>query len=203
MTVVYNNDLPDGLDLEDSVALDSEMLGLNPFRDRLCLVQVADKKGNCYLVKFDGTDYSAPNLKALLENKNIQKILHFARADLAFYKHYIGANTKNVYCTKIASKLSRTYSSKHSLKDLVAEIIHIELPKENQCSDWSVEHLTDEQLKYAANDVLYLHKIRDELNEKIKLAGREKLLQKCFDFVENRVNLDLAGFEDLDIFAHH
>lgn len=203
MTVVYENDLPKGIDFGDSVAIDSEMMGLNVFRDRLCLVQLSDKDGNCYIVQFDGKDYSAPNLKALLKNKKVQKILHFARADMTWYKHYLGTETNNVFCTKVASKLSRTYTSKHSLKDLVEEIVGIKLNKENQCSDWSAEYISDEQLEYAANDVLFLHQIRDNLIEKIEKAGRTKLLQSCLDFLPTRVELDLSGFENENILNHH
>ena len=203
MTIVYENDLPDGVDFGDAVALDCEMMGLNPLRDRLCLAQLADKDGNCYIVKFDGEDYSAPNFKKLLKDKNVQKIGQYIRADMATIKQYIGVMPKNVYCTKIASKLSRTYTQGHGLKDLTAEIIGVELEKETTCSDWSEEHLTDKQLKYAANDVLFLHQIRDALNEKLEKVKRVKLAQSCFDFLPTRVELDLLGFEEDNIFNHH
>ncbi len=203
MTVLYENDLPEGVDFGNAVAVDCEMMGLNPLRDRLCLVQLADSKGNCYIVRFDGNDYSAPNLKKLLKDKSVQKIGQYIRADMASFKQYLEIMPKNIYCTKIASKLSRTYSPKHGLKDLVSEIIGVDLEKETTCSDWSADHLTDTQLKYAANDVLYLHKIRDTLNEKLEKVDRVKLAQSCFDFLSTRVELDLLGFEEDSIFNHH
>lgn len=203
MTTLYNGDLPKGIDFGDAVAVDCEMTGLNWNRDKLCLVQLADAKGNCHIVKFDGDDYNAPNLVSLLKSKDVQKIFHFARTDLCFLKQKLGVTVKNVYCTKIASKLCRTYTEKHSLKDLALEILGVELSKEERCSDWSAEHLTEEQLQYAANDVLYLHKIRDDLIEKLERCNRLKLSQACFDFLPSRVKLDLAGFEEVNIFNHH
>lgn len=203
MTIVYENDLPAGIDFGDSVAIDCEMMGLNVFRDRLCLMQLADKDGNCYIVKFDGNDYSAPNIKKMLEDEKIQKIGQFIRYDLTSIKHYIGVMPKNIYCTKIASRLCRTYTQKHGLKDLVLEVSGTELEKENQCSDWSSNNLTDDQLRYAANDVVYLHEIREHLNNKLTKVGREKIAQKCFDFLPIRVELDLMGFAEENIFNHH
>ncbi|MCT4575129.1 MAG: ribonuclease D [Alphaproteobacteria bacterium] len=203
MTVLYSNDLPDGVKFKDSVAIDTETLGLNIHRDRLCLVQLADKDGNCYMVQFDGNDYSAPNLKALLKDNSVQKIFHYGRFDVAVLKFNLGVMTKNLFCTKIASKLCRTYTDRHSLKVVVQELLNIELDKEKQSSDWSSEYLSEEQLKYAANDVLYLHKVRDKLVEKLERVNRLHFAEACFKFLPTQAELDLEGFEELNIFNHH
>lgn len=196
------NDLPADAHFPDGVAIDTETLGLNIHRDRLCLAQLSDGNGNIWLVKFDGTDYSAPNLKALLEDSNIPKLFHFARFDVAVFKHYLNADVTPVFCTKIASKLTRTYTEKHGLKNLVAEVLGVELDKEQQQSDWSAEVLTEQQKQYAANDVLYLHELRDKLSHKLAERGRTEMAQACFNFLPHRIALDLAGWDEQDIFSH-
>jgi ribonuclease D len=164
---------------------------------------MSDKYGNCHFVKFDGVNYNAPNLKKLMENENIQKIFHFARLDMAFLYKYVNAMPKNVFCTKIASKLCRTNTDLHSLKDITLEILHVELEKEQQCSDWSAAELSEEQLKYAANDVLYLHQLRDHFIKELEKVHRTELAYSCFEFLSTRVKLDLEGFEDVNILNHH
>lgn len=199
---LHRGDLPANLDLGGSVAIDTETLGLRPHRDRLCLVQLSAGDGRAHLVQFDGTDYSAPNLKALLEDPKVLKIFHFARFDVAVLAKYLGAKVAPIYCTKIASKLVRTYTDRHGLKDLTQELIGVELSKQQQSSDWAASELSDQQLAYAASDVLHLHALKARLDKMLDREGRTALAQAAFDFLPTRAALDLAGFEDMDIFSH-
>ena len=199
---LYEGDLPDGLDLGPVVAIDSETMGLNPHRDRLCVVQLSSGDGNAHLVRFRKGDYDAPNLKKLLADKNVLKLFHFARFDVAVMKKYLGVDTAPIYCTKIASKLVRTYTDRHGLKDLVRELAGVELDKQQQSSDWGADEITDAQKDYAASDVLYLHACREKLDMMLAREGRQALAQAAFDFLPVRAELDLKGFEPMDIFAH-
>jgi ribonuclease D len=199
---LHKGDLPAGLTFRNGVAIDTETMGLNPHRDRLCLVQLSSGDGTAHLVKFDGKSYEAPNLKALLADPKILKIFHFARFDVAVLEHYLGVTTSPIYCTKIASKLARTYTDRHGLKDLVGEILGIELSKQQQSSDWGAAELSDSQRSYAANDVLHLHAIKARLDEMLARVGRQDLAKTAFGFLPTRAKLDLLGFEDDDIFAH-
>ncbi|OSQ40436.1 ribonuclease D [Thalassospira mesophila] len=199
---LHHGDLPDGLDLGKIVAIDSETMGLNPHRDRLCVVQLSSGDGDAHLVKFDGADYSAPNLKKMLADPDVLKLFHFGRFDIAVMDAYLGVRCAPVYCTKIASKLIRTYTDRHGLKDLVRELVGIEISKQQQSSDWGAPELTDEQIAYAASDVLYLHKMKEELDRRLKREGRMEIAQSCFDFLPTRASLDLAGWAESDIFAH-
>lgn len=199
---LHRGDLPAGLDLGPSVAIDTETLGLKPHRDRLCVVQLSSGDGNAHLVQFDGSDYAAPNLKALLTNPDVLKIFHFARFDVAVLKHYLGVDTAPVYCTKIASKLVRTYTDRHGLKDLVGELTGIELSKQQQSSDWAAAELSDQQVAYAASDVLHLHAVKARLDAMLARQGRTALAEAAFRFLPVRADLDLAGFDDMDLFAH-
>lgn len=199
---LHKGDLPAGLTFRNGVAIDTETMGLNPHRDRLCLVQLSSGDGTAHLVKFDGKSYEAPNLKALLTDPKILKIFHFARFDVAVLEHYLGVTTSPIYCTKIASKLARTYTDRHGLKDLVGEILGIELSKQQQSSDWGAAELSDSQRSYAANDVLHLHAIKARLDEMLARVGRQDLAKTAFGFLPTRAKLDLLGFEDDDIFAH-
>ena len=199
---LYRNDLPAGLAFKDAVAIDTETLGLQPLRDRLCLVQLSGGDGNAHLVQFDGTDWSAPRLKAVLSDASILKIFHFARFDVAVIAHYLGVVPEPLYCTKIASKLVRTYTDRHGLKDLCGELLGVELSKQQQSSDWAAEKLTEQQKQYAASDVLYLHALKARLAAMLQREGRTAAAETCFRFVSARAGLDLAGFEDVDIFAH-
>ena len=199
----HTHDLPAGIDWGDSIAIDSETLGLNPHRDRLCLVQVSKGDGHCHLVHFPpGSNYDAPNLKTLLADQNVEKLFHFARFDLAVIYHYLGIMCTPVYCTKIASKLARTFTDKHGLKDLCHAMLSIDISKQQQTSDWGSETLTDAQQTYAATDVLYLHQLRDMLTEKLKRDGRLVEAIACFEFLPTRAKLDLMGFGEMDIFHH-
>jgi ribonuclease D len=199
---LHKNDLPDGLDLGPIVAIDTETLGLNPFRDRLCLAQLSAGDGICHAVQFAAGHYAAPNLKRLLTDPKTVKLFHFARFDVTMFKRYLGALTAPVYCTKIASKLVRTYTDKHGLKDLVKELLNVDLSKEQQSSDWGAPELSERQLSYAANDVAYLHRLKEVLDTMLAREGRTALAKACFDFLPARAELDLAGWEDVDIFAH-
>ena len=199
---LYQNDLPDGLDMGSLVAIDTETLGLNPFRDRLCLAQLSGGDGVCHAVQFAAGAYAAPNLKRLLADPKVTKLFHFARFDVAMFQRYLGVTVSPVYCTKIASKLVRTYTDKHGLKDLVRELLGVDLSKEQQSSDWGAKDLSEKQLAYAANDVAYLHELKKALDGMLAREGRTQLAQACFDFLPNRAALDLGGWEDLDIFAH-
>lgn len=199
---LYTGDLPAGLDLGNLVAIDSETLGLNPFRDRLCLVQLSSGDGVCHAVQFAPGAYDAPNLKAMLTDPKVVKLFHFARFDVAMFRRYLGVVTAPIYCTKIASKLVRTYTDKHGLKDLVKELLAVDLSKEQQSSDWGAPVLSEKQLAYAGNDVAYLHQLKQVLDTMLAREHRTALAKACFDFLPARAELDLAGWEDVDIFAH-
>lgn len=183
------------------MAIDTETLGLNPYRDRLCLVQLSEGNGRADLVQFKG-DYAAPELKRLLADESVLKIFHFARFDMAVLKHYFGVMPRPVYCTKVASKLARTFTDRHGLKDLCRELLGVELSKQQQSSDWGADHLTQEQLNYAASDVLHLHALREKLDAMLRREGREALAEACFAFLPTRVELDLGGWSEIDPFAH-
>ncbi len=200
--VLHKNDLPAGLSFGPSVAVDTETLGLNVNRDRLCLVQLSSGDGTAHLVQFDGRDYSAPNLKALLTDKAVLKIFHFARFDIAVLEKYLGVVTAPIYCTKIVSKLVRTYTDRHGLKDLVAELAGIELSKQQQSSDWAAGELSQQQLAYAASDVLHLHAVKAKLDAMLARDGRQAYAEAAFGFLPTRAKLDLAGFGEDDIFSH-
>jgi ribonuclease D len=199
---LHKNDLPDGLDLGSIVAIDTETLGLNPFRDRLCLAQLSSGDGTCHAVQFGVGQYGAPNLKRLLGDPNVTKLFHFARFDMAMFKRHLGVTVAPVYCTKIASKLVRTYTDKHGLKDLSRELLGIDMSKQQQSSDWGAEKLSDAQLAYAASDVLHLHELKDRLDGMLSREGRMELAAACFRFLPDRAKLDLAGWATEDIFAH-
>ena len=199
---LYRGDLPSGLNLGPVVAIDSETMGLKPQRDRLCLIQLSSGDGNAHLVQFERCNYTAPNLVKLLEDPGITKVFHYARFDVAIIKKYLRAQTNSIYCTKIASKLVRTYTDKHGLKDLCKELLDLDLSKQQQSSDWGAKNLTEEQKKYAASDVLYLHKIKEILDQRLLREARYKLAAICFEFLQTRANLDLIGFENEDIFSH-
>jgi ribonuclease D len=199
---LHKNDLPADLNLGPVVAVDSETLGLNPQRDRLCLVQLSAGDGVCHAVQFEAGAYAAPNLKRMFADPKTLKLFHFARFDMAMFKRWLGVDTAPVYCTKIASKLVRTYTDKHGLKDLVKELLQTDLSKEQQSSDWGASELTERQLAYAANDVAYLHRLRDALDAMLAREGRTALAKACFDFLPARVALDLSGWPETDIFEH-
>ena len=199
---LYQNDLPDDLVFKGSIAVDSEAMGLNPLRDRLCLVQLSGGDGVCHLVQIAQGQSEAPNLKRLMEDEGVVKIFHYARFDVMLLKHALGIYTHPVFCTKIASKLARTYTDQHGYKNVCRELAGVEISKEQQSSDWGQEKLSEEQLLYAAVDVLYLHKVRERLIDMLKREGRTELAQKCFDFLHTRADLDLAGWAENDIFAH-
>jgi ribonuclease D len=199
---LYKNDLPDGLTLGPIVAIDSETLGLNPIRDRLCLVQLSSGDGVAHMVQFTDGKYDAPNLKRLLADPAVTKLLHYARFDVGMFRRYLGVVTTPIYCTKIASKLVRTYTDKHGLKDLVKELLGTDLSKEQQSSDWGAPELSEKQLSYAANDVAYLHRLKEALDVMLAREGRAELAKACFNFLPTRAELDLAGWPDVDIFAH-
>jgi ribonuclease D len=199
---LHKNDLPADLNLGSIVAIDSETLGLNPQRDRLCLVQLSAGDGVCHAVQFEAGAYAAPNLRRMLADPKSLKLFHFARFDMAMFKRWLGVDTAPVYCTKIASKLVRTYTDKHGLKDLVKELLQVDLSKEQQSSDWGAPELTERQLAYAANDVAYLHRLKDALDAMLAREGRTNLAKACFDFLPARVALDLSGWPETDIFEH-
>jgi ribonuclease D len=203
MTVrLHRGDLPDLSRYTSSVAIDTETMGLNPHRDRLCVVQLSNGDGSADVVQIPKDAANAPNLKALLGNPAITKIFHFARFDLAALYHAFGVMPQPVYCTKIASRLSRTYTDRHGLKDLVREVLNIDLSKQQQSSDWGAQQLNEAQLAYAASDVLHLHALRERLDAMLAREGRAELAKACFEFLPTRVKLDLGGWEDEDIFAH-
>ncbi len=199
---LYQNDLPDGLDLGPVVAIDCETMGLNPHRDRLCVVQMSGGDGNAHLVQVSKEQSEAPNLTAMLADPNVLKLFHFGRFDIAALLNAFGTLTAPAYCTKIASKLIRTYTDRHGLKFLLDEMLNIDVSKQQQMSDWGAEKLTDAQLDYAASDVLYLHKLKEKLDERLAREGRTEIAQACFDFLPNRAQLDLIGWPEIDIFAH-
>jgi ribonuclease D len=198
----YKNDLPSTVKFEKSVAIDTEAMGLLPHRDRLCLVQLADSEGNVYLVQMERDNKCSPHLKKLLEDESIQKIFHYARFDVALLMYTFKININNIYCTKIASKLCRTYTSHHGLKNLCKDLLNVELSKVEQTSDWGSENLTDEQKGYAAKDVLYLHALKQILDDLLKRENRLDLAHQCFDFLPVRARLDLLSGEQFDIFSH-
>jgi ribonuclease D len=199
---LHKNDLPDGLDLGPVIAIDSETLGLNPYRDRLCLVQLSSGDGTAHAVQFAPGEYAAPNLKRMLADPNVLKLFHFARFDMAMFRRYLGVMTAPVYCTKIASKLVRTYTDRHGLKDLSKDLLGVDMSKEQQSSDWGAAELSDKQLAYAASDVAHLHRLMAALDSMLEREGRTALARECFDFLPARVELDLAGWPETDIFAH-
>ncbi len=199
---LYKGDLPAGLDFGKTVAVDTETLGLVPRRDKLCLVQLSSGDGNAHLVQLDRAAYEAPNLKSLLTDPAVTKIFHFARFDVATLKQYLGVDTQPIYCTKIASRLTRTYTDKHGLKDLIKELLGVELNKQQQSSDWGAHMLSDAQKQYAAQDVLYLHELKARLDQMLEREGRAGLAKACFDFVPVRASLDLGGWTEEDVFAH-
>lgn len=199
---LYQSDLPDGLDLGPVVAIDCETMGLNPHRDRLCLVQMSGGDGNCHLVQVAIGQTEAPNLVKMLKDPNVLKLFHFGRFDIAAMLNAFGAVTAPVYCTKIASKLVRTFTDRHGLKNLLHELINVDVSKQQQQSDWGAAKLTNAQLDYAASDVLYLHRLREVLNKRLEREGRTEMAQACFDFLPTRAQLDLAGWPETDIFSH-
>jgi ribonuclease D len=198
----HEGDLPDGLDLGSLVAIDSETMGLRLGRDPLCVVQLSAGDGDAHVVRLNRPDYAAPNLKRLLKDRGVLKIFHFGRFDIAMFALHLGVTTAPVYCTKIASKLARTYTDRHGLKDVTRELLGIDMSKAQQSSDWGAKTLSPEQLAYAASDVLYLHALRDKLDVILEREGRMELAQECFAFLPTRARLDIAGWEDNDIFAH-
>ncbi len=199
---LYQGDLPDGLDLGPVVAIDCETMGLHPHRDRLCVIQMSGGDGNAHLVQVAKGQTEAPNLCAMLTNPDVLKLFHFGRFDIAAMQNAFGAVTAPVYCTKIASKLIRTYTDRHGLKYLLQELLNVDISKHQQSSDWGAPQLTDAQLEYAASDVLYLHRLREALNKRLVREGRMEMAQACFDFLPARAALDLAGWPEEDIFSH-
>ena len=199
---LHQGDLPEGLNLGPVVAVDSETMGLITQRDPLCVIQLSAGDGDAHLVQLNRKKYDAPRLKALLADKNVEKIFHFARFDVAAFRHWLGVQTKPIYCTKIASKLCRTYTDRHGLKDLTRELLGVEISKQQQSSDWGAETLSKAQIDYAASDVLYLHALKEKLEAMLAREGRAKLARACFDFLPSRADLDLAGWPETDIFAH-
>lgn len=203
MTItLHKHDLPSGFDAGTSIAIDTETLGLNPLRDRLCLAQLSTGDGNAHLVQFSAGAYDAPNLKAILQDPDILKIFHFARFDVAVLSHYLEVITAPIYCTKIASKLVRTYTDRHGLKDLCRELLDVELSKQQQSSDWAAETLSKEQQNYAASDVLHLHQLKGKLDAMLEREDRVQFAHNCFEFLPTRAELDLMGWPETDIFAH-
>ena len=197
----YNDDIPPNIKLGMSIAIDTETMGLNPMRDKMCLIQLSSGNGDCHLVKINDLKKKPTNLIKILKNNKVLKIFHFARFDVAILKHTFKINIKNIYCTKIASKLARTYTDKHGYKDLCKELLNKTISKQEQSSDWGGE-LSKDQQKYAATDVVYLHKIKNKLDKILEREKRLKLAKSCFDFVEQRTNLDLQGWAEQDIFKH-
>jgi ribonuclease D len=199
---LFKGDLPQGrFSGVTSIAVDTETLGLNPYRDRLCLVQLSVGDGSAVLVQFAG-NYDAPELKRLLADESVLKLFHFGRFDMAVLKHFLGVMPQPVYCTKVASRLARTFTDRHGLKDLCKELLGIELSKQQQSSDWGARDLTPEQLSYAASDVLHLHALREKLDTMLRREGRESLARACFEFLPTRAELDLRGWSEIDPFAH-
>jgi ribonuclease D len=199
-TILHKNDLGAGVDFADIVAADCEMMGLQPSRDPLCLIQLFDGEGDCHLVQFIEQNFDAPNLRKLLGSDKTF-IFHYARHDLAAIKHDLNIMIKNVYCTKISSKIARTYSQGHGYKDLCKELLNIDISKKQQSSDWSNPNLSNEQINYAATDVIYLHSIKEKLDQILERQNRKQLVQSCIEFLPTRVELDLRGWNN-DIFSH-
>lgn len=199
---LYQNDLPDDLDLGSVVAIDSETMGLLPHRDRLCVIQLSSGDGNAHLVQISQDQTEAPNLCKMLADPEVLKLFHFGRFDIAVMLNCFDVVTAPVYCTKIASKLVRTYTDRHGLKNLLQELLKVDISKQQQSSDWGADVLTKAQIEYAASDVLYLHRLMKILNERLAREGRTDMAQACFDFLPHRAALDLAGWPDVDIFSH-
>jgi len=200
---LHHGDLPDGLTFGPSIAVDTETLGLKIQRDRLCLVQISAGDGDAHLVKLGPDDYSgAKNLKSVMKNKKLLKIFHFARFDVAAMQHYLGVRTSPVYCTKIAAKLTRTFTERNGLKDLLRDLLQVEISKQQQTSDWGADKLSEDQMVYAANDVLHLHALKEKLDALLVREERDRLAQECFDFLPTRAELDMLEWEDPDIFSH-
>ena len=199
---LHKNDLPEGVSFSGAIAVDTETLGLKPSRDRLCLVQLSAGDGEVHIVQLDGENYDAPNLKVVLGDRSLVKIFHYARFDLAVIAQYLNVHAAPLWCTKIASKLTRTYTDRHGLKDLCRELLGVDLSKAQQSSDWGAPDLSDAQLNYAASDVLHLHGLKEKLETMLDREGRRPMAEACFEFVLVRAAMDLAGWDDLDIFAH-
>lgn len=203
MTIFFHkNDLPANVNFTKSVAIDTETMGLNILRDRLCLLQISGGDGNAHVVQFEQNKYDALNLKKILSDESIQKIFHFARFDLTAIKHYLNVEIKNIYCTKIASRLIRTYTDSHGLKSICEELLGVEISKKQQSSDWGNGEISEKQLEYAASDVLYLHALKEKLNKMLIRENRLEIFQACINFLPTRVELDLQGFSTIDIFTH-
>lgn len=200
---LFKNDLPTDITLVGDLAIDTETMGLNNKRDRLCVIQIADQNGEIYLIQIDRDIKQAPNLAKFLTAPNTEKIFHFARFDVAVIKEYLSIDINNIFCTKIASKLVRTYTDAHGLKDLCRDLLSVQLSKQQQSSDWGSEKLTKEQKLYAASDVIHLHALREKLKSLLLRENRLELAQACFKFIPYRASLDLAGWSDIDIFSHH
>ncbi|MCC8398465.1 MAG: ribonuclease H-like domain-containing protein [Rickettsia endosymbiont of Labidopullus appendiculatus] len=200
--IVFHNDLPEDFNIAGDLAIDTETMGLKLHRDRLCLLQMSNGDGNAYLINFIDKDYVAPNLKKLLLDKNRCKIFHYARFDLAVIKKYLAIDLENIFCTKISSKLARTYTDSHGLKDLCRELLSIQISKQQQSSYWGRNELTEEQKEYAAKDVLYLHQLRSILQDRLLVENRLDIAEQIFKFLPIRANLDLIGWNDIDIFMH-
>jgi ribonuclease D len=199
---VYKGDLPSNLVFKGDLAIDTEAMGLNNKRDRLCVVQISDGNGDAHLVQFVRGEYNAPNLVRLLSDPARVKIFHFARFDLSIMREYLGIRLSNIYCTRTASRLVRTYTDRHGYKDICKELLGVDISKQQQSSDWGTEQLSPEQVEYAASDVLHLHKLRAKLDILLQREGRQELAQACFNFLPFRAELDLAGWENDDLLAH-
>ena len=199
---LHRGDLPEGVDFGDSVAIDTETMGLNPLRDRLCLVQLSAGDGDAHLVQLEAGEYAAPRLRALLLDEDVTKIFQYARFDIAMLRYHLGVLTTPVWCTKIASKLARTYTDRHGLRELCKDMLGVDISKQQQSSDWGAAELTPQQLEYASNDVLHLHRLRDALEQILVRERRTHLAAAAFAFLPIRAELDLAGWQDMDIFAH-
>ena len=199
---LHQGDLPPNFDFGASVAVDSETMGLHPHRDRLCLLQLSAGDGVCHLVQFPKGAYDSPNLRALLTDPKVEKLFHFARFDVAVLQHYLGVTCTPVYCTKIASKLVRTYTDRHGLKDICRELLGVDISKQQQSSDWGAATLSEAQLKYAASDVLHLHALKERLDVMLAREGRTHIATAAFEFLATRAELDLLGWDEQDIFSH-
>lgn len=199
---LHKGDIPADIDFGNAIAVDTEAMGLNNLRDRLCLVQLSSGDGTAHLVQIKQGEYDAPNLKKLLGDPKIDKLFHYARFDYAILKHYLDVECTPLYCTKIASMLCRTFTDKHGLRNLCSDLLNVELSKQQQSSDWGAEELSEDQLMYAANDVFYLHKLREKLDAMLEREGRKALAYECFNFIPTRAALDLDGWIEKDIFAH-
>lgn len=199
---LHRGDLPEGVSFNGPVAVDSETMGLSLVRDPLCLVQLSDGQGEAHLVQLDRSNYNAPNLKRVLADQSVLKLFHFARFDIAMFMRDLGVICAPLYCTRMASRLVRTYTDRHGLKDLCKELLGRDISKDQQSSDWGAEELTDAQLAYAASDVLHLHALKEKLDVMLAREGRTEIAQSCFDFLPTRAALDLAGWDEEDIFAH-